>query len=289
MSSFSGIADSIFAVFEPLVGRKNIVIEYQNRKPVSVEILSKTLPKCVFLELSFSAKENNNIYIHGLKNCKERHMGLQLINLVENLSRRIGSHEITLIDMSNLVLTPNKSVPLFTLYNLTTGQSWYNKLGYICKDDDFNHDETFESNKNKITTMSVKDFATNEVERRVSRQMGEPMDKLLQKINLQFPELDPDQKIQEYFIIVKEKLQQYSNGTLSKDISLLVELINLISDAEVITTYPNKECLLVKEMNTASGGRIQKKHLSRSKKYTRKAIRRKTTIKKYKKNKTKRK
>jgi hypothetical protein len=267
MSTVDKITDAIYAVFVPLVGRENIYIEYDdNERPISAVISSKTLPKCNFLELHFSARENNNIYVQALKNCKEKRMGEKLLNLVEDLATRIGSEEIALDDMSKLIIDSDKSVSLITLYNLTTGQSWYNKLGYICKDEediDFNHAEAFESNKVKITTTSVNNFVLEEVEPIVNKSM----DKMLKEIQIQFPELDPDKTIQEYFIIVKDILQQYSDGKLDQDVSLLVKLVDLISRADIISTYNNKkDCVLVKEMKTSRGvGRIRKKHLSRKK------------------------
>jgi hypothetical protein len=270
MSTFDEITDAIYAVFEPLVSYENIHIEYnKNGRPISVEISSKNLPNCNFLELHFSARKNNNIYVQALKNCKEKRMGEKLLNLVEDLARRIGSEEIALDDMSKLIIDSDKSVSLITLYNLTTGQSWYNKLGYICKDEediDFNHVDAFESNKVKITTTSVNDFVLEEVEPIVNKSM----DKLLEEIKEQFPELDPDKTIQDYFIIVKNILQQYSDGKLDQDVSLLVKLVDLISRADIISTYNNKkDCVLVKEMKTSRGvGRIRKKHLSRKKRKT---------------------
>lgn len=283
MSRFSEITDAIYAVFEPLVGSENIHIEYNNEngRPISAEITSKTLPKCNLLELYFAL--NKSIHVESVKNCKERRMGQQLLNLVENLARRIGFNEITLIDMSKLVIESGKTVSLITLYNLTTGQSWYNKLGYICKDNDFNHDEAFKSNKTKITTMSVSEFILKEVDAMYRKQMNQ----LLKEIEIQFPELNPNNKtIQEYFIIVKDKLHQYSEGSLIYDISLLTKLINQIHNANIITTYTTNDCLLIKEINMLSGGRIRKKQLGRKKPKT---IKNKITRKSDKKNKTKRK
>jgi hypothetical protein len=69
---------------------------------------------------------------------------------------------------------------------------------------------------------------------------------------------------------VKNILQQYSDGKLDQDVSLLVKLVDLISRADIISTYNNKkDCVLVKEMKTSRGvGRIRKKHLSRKKRKT---------------------
>jgi len=264
MSTNRDISDAIYAVFTPLVGRENIHIEYQNGRPTDVEIYSG-LSKCMFLEFNFYGKENN-IHIHGLNNCDQKRMGLKILNLVEDLAKHIGSNEITLIDMSKLVMGRGNSIPLFTLYNLTTGQSWYNKLGYICKDPDFPdyHINQLEENKAKIRTVSVREFVSEEVEPMV----GEPMGGLLEEIKIEFPEfeLDPDKTIQEYFTIVKSILQQYSEGTFgkNKNVSLLGKLIKLIDAANIITTYPTNECILIKDMKTA-GGRNRKRSVRRNK------------------------
>jgi len=276
MSTNRDISNAIYAVFTPLVGRENIHIEYQNGKPTDVEIYS-SLSKCMFVEFNFYGKDNN-IHIHGLNNCDQKRMGLKILNLVEDLAKHIGSNEITLIDMSKVVIGRGNSVPLFTLYNLTTGQSWYNKLGYICKDPDYPnyHMNQFEENKVKIRTVSVREFVSEEVEPMV----GEPMGGLLEEIQIQFPELDPDKTIQEYFTIVKDILQQYSEGTLdqNKDVSLLGKLIKLIDAANIITTYPTNECMLIKDMKTA-GGRNRKRSVRRNKTKASPKLRKKRTRK----------
>jgi hypothetical protein len=105
----------------------------------------------------------------------------------------------------------------------------------------------------------VNDFVLEEVEPIVK----ESMDKLLKEIKTQFDELDPDKTIRDYFIIVKDILQQYSDGKLNQDVSLLVKLVDLISRADIISTYNNKrDCVLVKEMKSLRGGRIRKKYQS---------------------------
>lgn len=275
MSTFSRIPDTIHDIFDTHVGHNNINIVYRDGRQMEVAMSansSSKSPNCILLNFSFYGREENNIYINHLDNCEEKSVGLKLLNLVEDLAKRIGSNEISLVDKSKLKMGIGQSVPLNTLYNLTTGQSWYNKMGYICREEGFlnYHEEQYKENKEKITRTNVNDFVFNEVEPIVN----EPMDKLLEEIQMQFPELDPNKKIQEYFNIVKDQLQKYSDGKLgqNKDVSLLVKLIKLIDNAQIMTTYPTTGCLLIKKIKSELAGGMRKKNIGRKKTKTRKAI-----------------
>lgn len=261
MSEFSKIINVIYETFEPIVGRENIHVRRYENKEISVVIYSQSLPnspKCLFLDFIIYETENK-IFINELGNCKQRRMGPYLLNLIENMAKRIGISKISLIDESKIEFGYGMYVSLNALYNLTTGQSWYNKLGYICKDKDFPnyHENEFKENLKKINTTSVINFVLEEVE----PIMGEPMGELLKDIEIQFPELNPNKTIQEYFTNAKYILQQYSDGTLdkNKNIVSLATLINKIDESKVITTYSTFHCKLVKELKTEGGKRIRKK------------------------------
>lgn len=246
MSVISSITNMVYEIFEPIVGRKNVYISHQNEEPfVSVVIYSTNPDKCAFLDFIIYIEENY-IYINQLENCTQRSMGLRLLNLLENLAKRIGVREILLVDASKIEFGFGSYVSLNTLYTLTTGQSWYNKLGYICKDSripNFDHKLEFEENKRKISNTTVKKLVLE-----VEQNIGEPIDTLLEEIEIAYPDLDPNKTIKEYFNIVKVKLQEHSN-----DIILLVKLIQKINDADVITTYTSHQCILVKEINIGAG------------------------------------
>jgi len=247
------IINAIYDVFSPFVGRDNINIQQQT-EPIYI-VIRRSEPLCYFLELYISTRENNNILVHKLDNCHEKTMGAKLLSSVEILAKRIGSSKISLIDASKLEIA-GASVSLKTLYNLTTGQSWYNKLGYICKDEDY--DTALKENNTKITTTTMREFSEE-----IETQIYQPIDTLLENIKEEFSEfdLDIDKTIQEYFTIVKNILQQYSsanNRIKNKNIRLLIDLVNFVDDANIITTHVVKDCILIKEMKTSGGKRASR-------------------------------
>lgn len=289
------IINAIYDVFSPLVGRDNINIREQI-EPIYI-VITRPAPLCYFLELYISTTENNNILVYKLDNCDEKTMGAKLLSSVEILAKRIGSSQIKLIDASKLKIA-GSSVSLKTLYNLTTGQSWYNKLGYICKDEDY--DTALKENKTKITTTTMREFSEE-----IEREIYHPIDRLLEDIKEEFPEfeLDIDKTIQDYFTIVKNILQQYSSGNNSgnsssnnrlknKNIRLLIDLVNFADDANIITTHIVKDCILIKDMKTSGGKtasrRIRKRHntIIKKTKKIQPLLRKRSSLNKLKRSKT---
>jgi hypothetical protein len=281
------IINAIYDVFSPLVGRDNINIREQI-EPIYI-VISRPAPLCYFLELYISTTENNNILVYKLDNCHEKTMGAKLLSSVEILAKRIGSSQIKLIDASKLEIA-GSSVSLKTLYNLTAGQSWYNKLGYICKDEDY--DTALKENKTKITTTTMREFSEE-----IEREIYHPIDGLLEDIKEEFPEfeLDNNKTIQDYFTIVKNILQQYNignNRVKNKNIRLLIDIVNFADDANIITTHIVKDCILIKDMKTSGGktasSRIRKKHntIIKKTKKIQPLLRKRSSLNKLKRSKT---
>lgn len=281
------ITNAIYDVFSPLVGRDNINIR-QQIEPIYI-VITRPAPLCYFLELYISTTENNNILVYKLDNCHEKTMGAKLLSSVEILAKRIGSSQIKLIDASKLEIA-GSSVSLKTLYNLTTGQSWYNKLGYICKDEDY--DTALKENNTKITTTTMREFSEE-----IEREIYHPIDTLLENIKEEFPEfeLDIDKTIQDYFTIVKNILQQYNSGNnrlKNKNIRLLIDLVNFADDANIITTHIVKDCILIKDMKTSGGKtasrRIRKRHntIIKKTKKIQPLLRKRSSLNKLKRSKT---
>lgn len=82
--------------------------------------------------INFNVFDNENkkgIYVHMLDKCGE-FSGKTLLNLLEDYAKDRGDIQlIDLEDASNLFVCDNV-VSLYMLQLLSTGQSWYNKLGY---------------------------------------------------------------------------------------------------------------------------------------------------------------
>lgn len=275
------IQNEVHSVFDSVVGPENILIINRKDGTLYVGIKKRGYP-CVYLELYIytSGENKNNIHLHTLDNCEEENKGREFLILLEELAQRIGSKQITVLDASR-IKWGSQSVSLKTLYNLTTGQSWYNSLGYICLDNPYgSYAENYEHNKIKIRTTKISDFI-DEVKHFISdRPSSEVIDRLFAEITEKYRgELNQDMNILDYFTVVKQKLRERS----SSDIDLLIELLHNIEVSDAISTSLSG-CLLVKEMATSplikdipkkakiSGGKKTKKN-KKSKKNTKKKIR----------------
>ena len=218
------------------------------------------------LYISNSEENKNNIHVHNIDNCEEQNKGREFLMLVEEIAQQIGSKEITLLDASRIKF-PHSSVSLKTLYNLTTGQSWYNSLGYICLNNPYgSYAENYEFNKRKIKTTKVSDFIEEVKDNTHDRLTEEMIDNLFREITETHHELNPEMNIHDYFTIVKKILRERSSPV----VVLLIKLLFNIEVSDVISTSLS-DCLLVKEMDTSplikdikrqptvSGGKKQKK------------------------------
>jgi hypothetical protein len=75
------------------------------------------------------SKIQTNLYIDNLYKCDIS--GSQVLNMLENFCRQSGITKIVLSDTSNIIFCNKIKLSLAYIYLLATGQSWYNKLGYI--------------------------------------------------------------------------------------------------------------------------------------------------------------
>jgi len=57
--------------------------------------------------------------------------GTEIIELIENISKKLNISRITLLDASNIEIRNRCSFDLAIISILSSGMSWYNKLGYI--------------------------------------------------------------------------------------------------------------------------------------------------------------
>lgn len=261
--TIENIINLVHSVFDKIVGPNNITIIQKQDGLIYIGIQRPTPPLCIYLELyiSTSDKNKNNIHIHTLDNCKEQKKGRELLRLVEELGHLIGSSQITLVDASKIKLD-NESISLKTLYNLTTGQSWYNSLGYVCINNPYgSHAEIFESNKNKIKNSNVKDFIDEIKNQMHDRDTENLIDEIFGEITEKYQsELNPEMSIQDYFTVVQKIIRQNT----SSHIYLLIKLLYYIEISDIITTSIS-DCLLVKDI-IYKGGINLKQRKKRTKK-----------------------
>ena len=268
------IHDAVHAVFDPVVGPEKISIVKKRDGTIYIGISRPTSPWCTYLELYiFTSGENeNNIHVHQLDNCGEKKKGRELLMLVEELAMSIGSRQITLLDASKIKMGTSY-VSLKILYNLTTGHSWYNSLGYICLDNTYgSYAEIYEHNRRKISNTNIVDFIEENKREVGFKDEKELIDALFIEITEFYPELSREQNIQEYFTIIKKILEQ---GTSPKIYSI-IKFLNYIEQCRVITTSIDNceltkvmgSSILIKDIQrepTISGGKKQKTPKKRNK------------------------
>ena len=268
------IHDAVHAVFDPVIGAENISIIKKSNGTIYIGIIRPTLPLCIYLELCiFTSGENeNNIHVNQLDNCGEKKKGGELLMLVEELAMSIGSRQITLLDASKIKMGTSY-VSLKILYNLTTGHSWYNSLGYICLDNTYgSYAEVYEHNRRKISNTNIVDFIEENKREVGFKDEKELIDALFIEITEFYPELSREQNIQEYFTIIKKILEQ---GTSPKIYSI-IKFLNYIEQCRVITTSIDNceltkvmgSSILIKDIQrepTISGGKKQKTPKKRNK------------------------
>jgi len=184
-----------------------ITTQESSDKHLQIDIKDQRQGSCV----TFRIKEDS-IYVAWLTKC-DSGSGTALLHKVEQFAREIGIFKIILEDASN-VITPCYSVTSLRMLSiLTTGKSWYNKLGYTSK----NQDEIDSYNNSLIQNlftdlidMVKRALRFNEVhQKNLSRGMNSKnFNDLIEHIkSIDILDLKPTDTIQEVFIKIKAMLK----------------------------------------------------------------------------------
>jgi len=222
-------------------------------------IIDKHQHSCV----DFTIKEDL-IYVDWLTNCSSG-SGTTLLHKVEQIAIEMGIFKIELMDASQITTPCNKGVSLQLLSILTTGKSWYNKLGYVCE-----QQSEIDSYNNSIIHMLFSDFI-DIIYEMFEKNYKDKIDSFQTLINELFPIIDFESTVQEVFIKIKDMLKK-GQPCLAIEPKLLL-LITYIKMSNIILIPPPFKTTFTKIIQ--SGG---------------KKIKRKGKTKKYKKRKrTKRK
>jgi hypothetical protein len=106
------------------------IIESDDGPDRYVYIKDKHQHSCI----DFTIKEDS-IYVDRLNRCTSG-SGTTILQKVEQVAREIGIFKIILMDSSKINTPCGEKVSLQILSLLTSGKTWYNKLGYICENQD---------------------------------------------------------------------------------------------------------------------------------------------------------
>ena len=192
--------------------------EEHDTETIGFTIYSSENEECDILSSTIYLFDNNNISIDYLENCDVVGQGTKILNLVEKLAKQIGSHEITLTDLSKIIMG-KKYVSLALLQTLKTGQSWYNSKKYTCHSKEYEKERIL-NNVSFITTTKM-----NQLD----------LEDKLEPISAINPQLADTLTVKEYFTIVATIFKNWESCDY---LDLLISLINAIEDAINKETIP---------------------------------------------------
>lgn len=124
------IPEKLQLLFPPKIF--NVNINGQGSNIVSVIITNKTEEDVICVKFTIRVQERI-IQLNSLLKCRvtgDDGTGTALLSKVETFAKQLGITHITLDDESNIYICGNEIV-LAHFKILTTGISWYNKLGYV--------------------------------------------------------------------------------------------------------------------------------------------------------------
>jgi len=90
--------------------------------------------------------KGNTIKVDYISKCSDRITGTQILNIINKFVNEAGISVVNLQDKSDLPgICYNYNIPLYILYILSTGKSWYNSHGYISSTytDEVKHNSRF--------------------------------------------------------------------------------------------------------------------------------------------------
>ena len=161
--------------------------------------------------------EGNDMKVDYLSKCSYRLSGSQTLAIVNKFAKEVGITTVKLKDKSDLPgICYNYPIPLYILYILSTGKSWYNSYGYISK----TYASEVEHNS-RLLDMKIDDFIKLcNSRRRIGRQSDEELDEMIagffdvmnrsnfykNKKNSTRRRMNPSMTVQDIFIRLKRYL-----------------------------------------------------------------------------------
>lgn len=188
------------------------IIDEEEPGTIIVHPREKDFLEC--LKLKF---DGDTMKVDYLSKCTHRLSGSQTLNIVNKFAKEVGITTVKLKDKSDLPgICYNYPIPLYILYILSTGKSWYNSYGYVSK----TYTSEVEHNR-RLLTMKMSDFIKLcNSRRRLGRESDEELDESINgfidvmnkslyyrdKKNSSRKRLTPSMTVQDTFIRLKKYL-----------------------------------------------------------------------------------
>lgn len=234
-----------------------------------IYIVDKLKKTCV----DFTIKEDL-IYVDWLTNCSSG-SGTTLLHKIEQIAIEMGILKIELMDASQISTPCNKGISLQILSILTTGKSWYNKLGYVCE-----QQSEIDSYNNSLIQMKFADFI-DILHDIIEKNYEKHLPRFQTLMNELFSAIDFESTVQEVFIKIKDMVKK-GKPCLAIEPTLLL-LISYIKMSNILLIPPPFKTTLTKILQSG-GKKIKRKGMTKKcKKIKRKRSQHKRNIKKLKK------
>lgn len=247
----------------------NMQIEESKDGYRKILIIDKQQRSCV----DFTIKEDL-IYVDWLTNCNSG-SGTTLLHKVEQIAIEMGILKIELMDASQITTPCKKGISLQLLSILTTGKSWYNKLGYVCE-----QQSEIDSYNNSLIQMKFADFI-DILHDIIEKNYESHLLRFQTLINELFSIIDFESTVQEVFIKIKDMVKK-GQPCLAIEPTLLL-LISYIKMSNILLIPPPFKTTFTKILQSG-GKKIKRKIMTKKRKRTkRKCSQNKRNIKKLKK------
>lgn len=247
----------------------NMQIKESKDRYRKILIIDKHQRSCV----DFTIKEDL-IYVDWLTNCSSG-SGTTLLHKVEQIAIEMGILKIELMDASQITTPCNKGVSLQVLSILTTGKSWYNKLGYVCE-----QQSEIDSYNNSVIQMKFSDFI-DILHNIIEKNFENDLLRFQTLINELFSIIDFESTVQEVFIKIKDMIKK-GQPCLAIEPKLLL-LISYIKMSNILLIPPPFKTTFTKILKSG-GKKIKRKGITKKRKRKkRKLSQNKRNIKKLKK------
>ena len=201
----------------------NVNIDGLGSSIVSVTITNKTEGDVICVKFTIKGQPQGIIQLNSLLKCSDTGddgTGTALLSKVETFARQIGITHITLADESNIYICGNQ-INLAHFKILTTGMSWYNKLGYVSS----RHASDMIAN----TAFIASPIATQ----------------LKPEITTTFPPAPPDETVQSYVTRIFNSIRQQEPQCSEEDKARGKYLQMIVNHLKGEISYNNK---LTKEL-----------------------------------------
>lgn len=222
--------DPIFIFFP----KEQFDISFKETEHFGRIIHIKDLSKKNCLQIIFKPSKNSeNYYIELFKLDRCHFQGsANLQNLIEysKYLKNILKIKLDIIFLEDASIIPDTNIRLWLLSILTTGESWYNRFGFITDDNNIE-----KKHNNEIIQMNIIEFI-NLCIIQYKRIRNDINESLIKRIMSFFEKYNESKSVKDVFIEIKRELKE--NRISPEDSSMIGRILEIINLSSIILYNP---------------------------------------------------